>query len=168
VKLRQAFALAREGREAEAEALATAFGQPVDGFDFSKDGMAAFVNAPRFQYYCGELQALIGNDAAAREHWKRAAAGRDFRQAAFAYRSAQRLGEASDAEWRPRLQAALDEADTYLFRGGHYPALATTARGMLLRALGRAAEGDAALREVIVLPDRALAHHIARLALEGR
>jgi hypothetical protein len=39
---------------------------------------------------------------------------------------------------------------------------------MLLRALGRAAEGDAALREVIVLPDRALAHHIARLALEGR
>jgi hypothetical protein len=168
VKLRQAFALAREGREAEAEALATAFGQPVDGFDFSKDGMAAFVNAPRFQYYCGELQALIGNDAAARVHWKRAAAGRDFRQAAFAYRSAQRLGEASDAEWRPRLQAALDEADTYLFRGGHYPALATTARGMLLRALGRAAEGDAALREVIVLPDRALAHHIARLALEGR
>jgi tetratricopeptide (TPR) repeat protein len=168
VKLRQAFALAREGRKAEAEALAATFGQPVDGFDFTRDGMAAFVNAPRFQFYCGELQSELGSDPAAREHWKRAAAGRDFRQAAFAYRAAQRLGEASDAEWRPRLQAALDEADTYLFRGGHYPALATAARGMLLRALGRAAEGDAALREVIVLPDRALAHHIARLALEGR
>ena len=168
VKLRQAFALAREGRRAEAAALAAAFGLPVDGFDFTKDGLAAFVNTPRFRYYCGELQAQLGDPAAAREHWKRAAAGRDFRQAAFAYRSAQRLGEASDAEWRPRLHAALDEADTYLFRGGHYPALGTAARGMLLRALGRAAEGDAALREVIVLPDRALAHHIARLALEGR
>jgi tetratricopeptide (TPR) repeat protein len=168
VKLRQAIALAAEGRKAEAGALAAAFGRPVDGFDFTKDGMAAFVNAPRFQYYCGELQALLENETTAREHWRRASAGRDFRQAAFAYRSAQRLGQASDAEWRPRLQAALDEADTYLFRGGHYPALATAARGMLLRALGRVAEGDAALREVIVLPDRALAHHIARLALEGR
>ena len=94
VKLRQAFALAREGRKAEAEALAAAFGQPVPGFDFTKDGMKPFVDAPRFQYYCGELQALLGNDAAARAHWKRAAAGRDFRQAAFAYRAAQRLGEA--------------------------------------------------------------------------
>ena len=166
VKLRQAFALAREGRKAEASALAASFGQPVPGFDFTNDGMAAFVAAPRFQYYRGELQALLGNDAAAREHWKRAAAGRDFRQTAFAYRAAQRLGEASDAAWRPRLEAALAEADLYLFRGGHYPAVATCARGMLLRALGRTAEGDEALRQVFVLPDKGLPHHIARLALQ--
>jgi len=166
VKLRQAFALAREGGKAEAAALAAAIGQPVAGFDFTRDGMAAFVGAPRFQYYCGELQALLGNDAAAREHWRRAAAGRDFRQAAFAYRSAQRLGEASDAEWQPRLRAALDEADTYLFRGGHYPALATCSRGLLLRALGRVPEGDEALRQVFVLPDKGMPHHIARLALQ--
>ena len=166
VKLRQAFALAREGRKAEAAALAATFGQPVPGFDFTKDGMKAFVDAPRFQYYSGELQALLGNDAAARAHWRRAAAGRDFRQTAFAYRAAQRLGEASEAEWRPRLEAALAEADTYLFRGGHYPAVATCARGMLLRALGRGAEGDEALRQVFVLPDKGLPHHIARLALQ--
>jgi tetratricopeptide (TPR) repeat protein len=166
VKLRQAFALAREGRKGEALALAAAFGQPVAGFDFTRDGMKAFVEAPRFQYYCGELQARLGNDAAAREHWRRAAAGRDFRQAVFAHRSAQRLGEASDAEWQPRLQAALDEADTYLFRGGHYPALATCSRGLLLRALGRVPEGDEALRQVFVLPDKGMPHHIARLALQ--
>jgi tetratricopeptide (TPR) repeat protein len=166
VKLRQAFALAHEGRKAEAEALAAAFGQPVVGFDFTKDGMEAFVGAPRFQYYAGELQTLLGDDAAAREHWRRASAARDFRQAAFAYRAAQRLGEATDAEWRPRLQAALDEADTYLFRGGHYPAVATCARGMLLRALGRVPEGSAALRQVFVLPDKGMPHHIARLALQ--
>ncbi len=166
VELREAFALAHEGRKAEAEALAAALGQPVAGFDFTKDGMTAFVDAPRFQYYCGELQALLGNEAAAREHWRRASLGRDFRQAAFAYRSAQRLGEASDAEWRPRLQAALDEADTYLFRGGHYPAVATCARGLLLRALGRAREGDEVLRQVFVLPDKGMPHHIARLALQ--
>jgi tetratricopeptide (TPR) repeat protein len=168
VKLRQALAFAREGRKATAAAIAAAFGQPDDGFDFTKDGMQAFVSAPRFQHYCGELQALLGNDSAAREHWRRAAAGRDFRQAAFAYRAAQRLGEANVAEWRPRLQAALDEADTYLFRGGHYPALATCSRGMLLRALGRVKEGDEALRQVFVLPDKGMPHHIARLALEER
>jgi tetratricopeptide (TPR) repeat protein len=166
VKLRQAFALAREGRKAEAAALAASFGQPVPGFDFTSDGMAAFVGAPRFQYYRGELQALLGSDDAAREHWKRAAAGRDFRQTAFAYRAAQRLGEASDAAWRPRLETALAEADLYLFRGGHYPAVATCARGMLLRALGRTAEGDEALRQVFVLPDKGMPHHIARLALQ--
>ena len=166
VKLREAFALVREGRRTEALALAAAFGQPVPGFDFTKDGMKAFVDATRFQYYCGELQSLLGDDAAARTHWRRAAAGRDFRQAAFAYLGARRLGEANEAEWRPRLEAALAEADTYLFRGGHYPAVATCARGLLLRALGRTGEGDLALRQVFTLPDKGMPHHIARLALQ--
>jgi hypothetical protein len=114
------------------------------------------------------MEALAGNDEAAREHWRAAAKGRDLRQAAFAYRAARRLGDASDAEWRPRLEAALAEADTYLFRGGHYPALATCARGLVLRALGRAAEGDAALRQVFTLPDKGMPHEIARLALAER
>jgi tetratricopeptide (TPR) repeat protein len=166
VKLRQAFALAREGRKAEAAALAATFGQSVPGFDFTRDGMRPFVDAPRFQLYSGELQSRLGDDVAARAHWKRAAAGRDFRQTAFAYRAAQRLGEAGDTQWRPRLEAALAEADLYLFRGGHYPAGATCARGMLLRALGRAPEGEDALRQVFVLPDKGMPHHIARLALQ--
>ena len=76
------------------------------------------------------------------------------------------VGEANDAEWKTRLEAALTEADTYLFRGGHYPALATAARGLTLRALGRAAEGEAALRQVFTLPDKGMAHEIARLALQ--
>jgi tetratricopeptide (TPR) repeat protein len=166
VKLREALALARQGRKAEAATIAAGFGQPVPGFDFTRDGMAAFVGAPRFQYYCGELHALLGNDATAREHWRRAAAGRDFRQAAFAYRAARRLGEASDVDWRPRLETTLAEADTYLFRGGHYPAVATCARGMLLRALGHEREGEEALRQVFVLPDKGMPHHMARLALQ--
>jgi tetratricopeptide (TPR) repeat protein len=167
VKLRQAFALARAGRTAEAAAVAAAFGQVVPGLDFTKDGMGAFLDAPRFQYYSGELQALLGNEAAARERWTRAAEGHDFRQAAFAYRAAQRLGAAKEAEWRPRLKAALAEADLYLFRGGHYPAVATAARGLLLRALGRRGEGDEALRQAFLLPDKGMPHHIARLALAG-
>jgi tetratricopeptide (TPR) repeat protein len=166
VELRKAFALAREGRKAEAAALAASFGQPVAGFEFTKDGMAAFVSSPRFQYYLGELHALVGDEAAARADWTRAAAGRDFRQAAFAYRAAQKLGEAEDAQWRPLLETALAEADLYLFRGGHYPAGATCARGMLLLSLGRVTEGNEALRQVFFLPDKGMPHHIARLALE--
>jgi tetratricopeptide (TPR) repeat protein len=94
VKLREAMALAKDGRKAEAQALGTSLGQAVAGLDFTKDGMKPFVAAPRFQYYLGELQAALGNDAAAREHWKRADRRPDLRQAAFAYRAAQRLGEA--------------------------------------------------------------------------
>jgi tetratricopeptide (TPR) repeat protein len=168
VKLLQAFALAHDGRKEEARALAAAFGRPAAGFDFTNDGMKAFVDAPRFQYYWGDLEAQLAGDAGAREHWRKAAGSRDFRQAAFAYRAAQKLREAGEAEWRPRLEAALAEADLYLFRGGHYPALATCARGMLLRALGRTSEGDDALRQVFVLPDKGMPHHVARLALEGR
>ena len=115
-------------KHTSAVALAASFGQPVPGFEFTKDGMAAFVSSPRFQYSLGELQALVGDDAAARADWTRAAAGRDFRQAAFAYRAAQKLGRADDPEWRERLETALAEADLYLFRGGHYPAGATCAR----------------------------------------
>jgi tetratricopeptide (TPR) repeat protein len=168
VKLREAMAVAKAGHKAKAQALAATLGQPVTGLDFTKDGMRPFVDAPRFQFYLGELQAALGNDAAARDHWRRATAGRDLRQAAFAYRAAQRLGDAADAQWRPRLEAALAEADTYLFRGGHYPALATLGRGLLLRALGRTAEGDDALRQVFTLPDKGMPHHMARLALEER
>jgi tetratricopeptide (TPR) repeat protein len=166
VKLREALALARRGRKAHAAALGAAFGQAVPGLDFTKDGMKAFVDSPRFQYYCGELQSLLGNEAAAREHWKRSATGHDFRQTAFAWRSARRFGEVSETEWRARLEKALAEAETYLFRGGHYPAVATCARGMLLRALGRVPEGDLALRQVFVLPDKGMPHHMARLALQ--
>jgi tetratricopeptide (TPR) repeat protein len=165
VKLRQALALAGQGRQAEAAALLAAFGRPVKGLEFTDDGMAAFVGAPRFQYYCGELQTRLGNAQAAREHWQRAAAGRDFRQTAFAFRAAQRLGAAGEAAWRPRLEAALAEADLYLFRGGHYPGVATCARGLLLRALGRTREGEQALRQVFLLPDKGMPHHVARLAL---
>jgi tetratricopeptide (TPR) repeat protein len=168
LKLAEALAAARAGRRDEAAALAARLGRPVPGHDFTRDGMAAFVSAPRFQYYLGELRAALGDEAGAREHWRAAAKGRDFRQAAFAHRAARRLGEAPLAEWQPRLQAALAEAELYLFRGGHYPAVATAARGMLLRALGREKEGEAALREVLVLPDKAMAHHVARLALQER
>jgi hypothetical protein len=37
---------------------------------------------------------------------------------------------------------------------------------MLLRALGRVPEGNEALRQVFVLPDKGMPHHIARLALQ--
>jgi 23S rRNA pseudoU1915 N3-methylase RlmH len=37
---------------------------------------------------------------------------------------------------------------------------------MLVGALGRGPEGDEALRQVFVLPEMGLPHHIARIALQ--
>ena len=130
VELRRAFALAREGRKAEAAALAATFGQPVRRLRLHEGRHEGLRRAPRGSSTtaasCRPCSATTRPPAST---GRRAAAGRDFRQTAFAYRAAQRLGEASEAEWRPRLEAALAEADLYLFRGGHYPAVATCARG---------------------------------------
>ena len=169
VKLRQAFALAREGRKAEAAALAASFGQPVPGFDFTKDGMAAFVGAPRFQYVLWRAAGAAGR----RRDRTRAleARGGRARLPADGVRlpggAAARRGRPRP-EWRPRLETALAEADLYLFRGGHYPAGATCARGMLLRALGRVARRETRrCARCSCCPDKGLPHHVARLALRS-
>ena len=162
VKLRQAFALAREGRKAEASALAASFGQPVPGFDFTKDGMAAFVGAPRFQYYSGELQALLGNDAAAREHWKRAAAGRDLPadgvrlQGGAAPRRGERPGVASAARDGARRGRALPLPRRPLPRRRHLrPGHAAARPGPHGRGRRGPAPGVRAARQGHAAPHRA-------------
>jgi tetratricopeptide (TPR) repeat protein len=134
----------------------------------SRSGMKPFVTRRASRYYLGELLAQLGRRAR-----RRALATRDGRPrpAAGGVRVSRRTAvgsdEASDAEWRPRLEAALAEADTYLFRGSHYPALATLGRGLPLRAR-QDGRGRRTLRQVFTLPDKGMPHHMARLALEER
>ncbi len=140
---------------------------PSPGFDFTKDGMKAFVDAPRFQYYCGELQALLGDDAAAREHWS--ARGRRPRLPADGLR-VPRGAEARRGERGRVAPAARDGArrgrpvplPRRPLPGGRHlrPRACCCARSA---ARPRANE---ALRQVFVLPDKGMPHHIARLALQ--
>jgi tetratricopeptide (TPR) repeat protein len=169
VRLLQALALARAGRHAEALAMVEGLGREVPGLAFTKDGMEAFVDAPRVQYAAGEVAALAGDMAAARRHWQKASEGRDgfFRALPYAYRAAQRLGGADEAAWRTRLEAALAESEKFLQGGTSFPGVVAASQGLILRSLGREEEARASFRLALLAPDQRLSHLVARRALQG-
>jgi len=167
IRLQKALGLARAGRSAEGLAILRALEQEVPGFPFTKDGLAAFVDTPRVQYAAGEVAALAGDPAAARAHWASAVSGTDgfFRGLPWAYLAARRLGNADEASWRSRLEAALRESHAFLEAGTSFPGVVVEAQGALLHALGREDEARALLNKALVLPDQRLSHFLARRAL---
>jgi len=165
VRLARALAAARAGRAKEALAVAASLARPVDGLAFTADGLGAFLEDPRFQFHLGELHALCGSDAAARQSWAKAAAGGDafpFLGPVYAWRAARRLGPVGDAAWRSRFERTLEAIDSRLAVGTNYPGLLAAARALTLRALGRDDEARAEVERTLLLPDKRLAHRIAQ------
>jgi tetratricopeptide (TPR) repeat protein len=168
LKVRKALALARQGRRDEALGIVKTVGDAVPGLAFTQDGLAPFVDGARTQLLIGEVFALAGDDASARAHWEKAAAGEDaypYPNVVFALRAAQRL-RASEEGPRRRIEAALESWVNRLAVGTNYPGPNALGQGLMLRALGREAEAKAKLREALLLPDRMMSHHLAREALE--
>ena len=169
VRLRRAQALAKAGKPAEAVAIVNTLDRPVPGLDFTKDGMTAFVEGSRVQYLIGEILNACGRTAEARDHWTRAVKGNDWANVkpVFAYLASKRLGPIDEAASKRSLEESLARAEATLERGTGFPAIATYAQGLLLRALGREPEARAALLRVFLLPDHRLAYFLSRRALEG-
>jgi tetratricopeptide (TPR) repeat protein len=169
VRLRRAQALARAGKSADAIAVVNALDRPVPGLDFTKDGMTAFVEASRVQYLIGEILNACGRTAEARDYWTRAVNGHDWANVkpVYAYLSSKRLGPIDEAAAKRSLEESLARAEATLERGTGFPAIATYAQGLLLRASGREPEARAAFLRVFLLPDHRLAHFLSRRALEG-
>jgi tetratricopeptide (TPR) repeat protein len=167
IRLQKALRLARSGRAAEALALAQGLAGEVPGYAFTRDGLDAFVHTPRVQYAAGEIATLAGDAAAARAYWTEAAAGKEgfFRGLPWSYLASRRLGTANEAEWRPRLEAALRESEAFLEGGTSFPGVVVEAQARLLRALGREDEARAGFRRALLLPDQRLSHYLARRAL---
>ena len=167
IRLQEALGLARSGRAAEALVLVQGLEREVPGFVFTKDGLDAFVRTPRVQYEAGEIAALAGDAGAARAHWSEAVAGKEafFRGLPWSYLASRRLGAANEAEWRPRLEAALRESDAFLEGGTSFPGVVAEAQGRLLHALGREDEARARFRKALLLPDQRLSHYLARRGL---
>jgi hypothetical protein len=132
--------------------------------------MEAFVNGARVQYLLGEALALAGDDAAARQHWRAAAAGHDNypqADAAFVYLAARRLNAGTDDERRARLESALASWNNRLVSGTNFPGANAAGQGWFLLALGREEEARAKLREALMLPDKMMSHYLSRAALAG-
>ena len=164
VRLARALASARTGDTREALAVAESLARPKDALPFTKDGLFAFVDEPRFQYRLGELYALCHAAEPARAAWTKAAAAGDdfpFLGPVYAWRAARRLGSVDEAQWRDRLQRSLEAIDTRLVVGTNYPGLLAAARGLTLESLGRVAEARSEIDRALLLPDKRLAHRIA-------
>jgi len=168
VRLRRAQTLAKAGKAAEALAIVGSLDRPVPGLDFTKDGLTAFVEGSRLQYMIGEILHTCGRTPEAQDHWTRAVKGDDWANVkpVFAYLASKRLGPVDEAAAKRSLEESLARAESTLERGTGFPAIATYAEGLLLRALGREPEAREAFRRVFLLSDHRLAHFLSRRALE--
>jgi tetratricopeptide (TPR) repeat protein len=127
-------------------------GSAVPGLEFTRDGMAPFVAEPPNQAVLGAVEIRCGRPDAAAKRLEAMLARADAASLAFAYHLAHDLPNFDAAGWRKRLEAAPSRGQPYV-------------RGMIEAALGRTAEARETLQSVILLPDRGLAHHHARIAL---
>jgi len=148
-----AAALARQGQVQAARAILAGLPRAVDGLDFTRDGLELILAEPRFEYHLGRIALLLGDRTEAENHWRKAAAGHDL----FAVLALRSLG---DGQWRARAESGLRSS-------AHDSSEALLHRAALLRALGRTAESDVCFQESLRLPDRRLAHYLARRAWSG-
>jgi tetratricopeptide (TPR) repeat protein len=133
-------------------AIIDSLGNAVPGLDFTRDGMAPFVAEPANQALIGAVEARCGRADAAAKRLEAMRVRGDAASLAFAYQLAHDLPGFDAAAWRKRLEAAPSRGQPYV-------------RGTIEAELGRAAEARETLQSVILLPDRGMAHHHARIAM---
>jgi hypothetical protein len=149
-ELMRALSLAGSGQADAARNVLKTLGKPVEGLDFTSDGMEPFIENARVEYYRGLIEKKLGDDAAAREHWTKASSERGV----FGALAARELGR---ADWKARITQIA--GGTARRRGG------SVERGVALIAEGRVGEGREVLHEILRAPDRNLSHYMARRAL---
>jgi tetratricopeptide (TPR) repeat protein len=168
VKLQAALARARQHDCAGARDAVAGLGREEPGMAFTKDGLSAFVDAPRVQFLVGEVLAGCGDEDGARAQWTKAAAAGDSYPSpnlAFALQAAKRLGGGAPERVRPKVEAAVAAWTNRLVVGTNFPGPNASGQGLMLKALGRDAEADAKLRQALLLPDKAMSHYLSRAAL---
>ena len=157
VKTMQALAEASAGQCDAAAATAGNIGAEVAGLAFTKDGLQTFVDAPRTQYLLGRADAACGRKEQAAERWRKVAQSVGGGELVWAWGAARKLDGYDQAAWSKRLESALPRDE----------ARASYAAGLLEIATGKQAAAHAHFRQVLLLPDRRMSHHLARMALTG-
>jgi tetratricopeptide (TPR) repeat protein len=165
VQLAAALGLARDRRREEARAAADAIGHPVAALAFTQDGLEPFLSTPRFQYYLGEIESLLGNESAARARWQeslergRSSQGLDL---VFAYLAARRLRDPQEASLRQRLLSSIEPvSEQELAATGNY------VHGFILWALGRESEARKVFANALVNPAGGLSWYLAERVLRS-
>jgi tetratricopeptide (TPR) repeat protein len=166
VKLRQAVGLGRSGHCEDAVATARALDSPVAGLSFTQDGLQPILNSARTNYLLGDLFFVCGQKEEAERRYRLSAQATDASDAVWAWASAKKLRSFDPALWQERLSSALSRAESNA-RTGDQQSWWDYSVGVLQIALGRDVQGQASLRESLLLPENRMSYHFSRLAMEG-
>jgi tetratricopeptide (TPR) repeat protein len=161
VRLSQAVGLAKAGNCKDALDVTQSLGAPVSGLSFTNDGLEPILKSARTNYLVGEVYSACGKKTEATAKYQLAAQAADPSELVWAWAAAKKLDDFDSAKWRERLVAAASQAESSVSGWGQYVA------GTLKIAAGEKDRGEKLLREVFLLPDARLSHHLARLALTG-
>jgi tetratricopeptide (TPR) repeat protein len=163
VQLQKIIALAKAGQCNDALAAAARIGESVSDLSFTHDGLEPMINSARTQFLAGTVYEKCGNAEEAKAKLQLAAAATAPDQTLWAWQAARKLPGYDDKQWQDRLRSASEQAqsrtETSSFAGWWY-----YSAGALDKALGRRREADAKFQKALLLPDRMLAYHFARLA----
>ncbi len=162
VRLQQALALARGGRCDAAILAAKQLGSEVPGLAFTRDGLDAILGSARVNYLLGEMDLKCGRAEDASAHFRRAAESAGNGGIVWAWQASKKLGNYDDAQWRTRLESALDQAKLNIEEASNTASWLYMA-GMLEQALGNTEAARANFRKVFLFPDRQLVYHLTRV-----
>jgi len=166
VKVQQAVGLARTGHCKDALAAAEALSSPVPGLLFTQDSLQPMLNSARTNYLLGELFSACGQKEEADRRYGLSSEATDASDAVWAWASAKKLSGYDPTQWQQRLSTALAKAESNA-RTSAYQGWWVYLAGVLQMALGRDVQGEASLRESLLLPENRMSYHFSRLALEG-
>jgi len=164
VKLEQIQSLAKSGSCKEALSEANAIADPVDGFDFTKDGLDPFVKSTRTKYFLADAYESCGEKSKASAIFEQLAPDSDHSNLIWAARSAKRLPGYDSSKWTDRLISAVPRAEQQAQRS-NAKAWWIYIAGSLRKSAGQDEAGNNELHDALLLPDSRMSHHYIRLAL---
>jgi tetratricopeptide (TPR) repeat protein len=173
VRLTSARVAADEGRCDTARQILDSLSTERSGLTFTNNGLTDVIATPTLSLQAASIESACGRPAEARARWERLArplaADGSALTLSIADAARQRLNRPRTAAELVRLDRAVENATSTLDSAGtSSPGLIEYARGVLLEALGKTAEGRESLRRVFTYPDRGLSHALARAALKER
>jgi tetratricopeptide (TPR) repeat protein len=129
-------------------------GEAVPGLDFTRDGLAPFVDAAPNQFSFGSVEARCGRKEAASKLLEKMARETDPANRVFGAKLARMLPGSNVAK--------LEAASQRQTPAASWPA---TVAGLVYLELGNREKAAELFEAALLLPDRNLAHHVARTAL---
>ncbi len=159
VRALQALSLAKAGNCEASLSITRLIGEPVEGLGFTRDGLAPFVGSARTQLLLAQAESACGRKT---DRLIQVAKATGNSELIWAQQAARALPGYDAAAWRARLEAAPHTP------GPDAEASITTVYNAALvnQALGRTEDARQQFERVLLLPDRNMSHHLARLGLE--